>query len=146
LPGGKIGDVEEVLARYHHILADGPRPMLTKEGKALAQGVLSRKAGAAAVAGDPRIDHDTITGSDAGNIGAGVGNDSSPIGTENVWELERQAGKPAKGPKIEMVQRGGFEPNQHVTAVNDARSWNVGNVELREITVTASDQCFHPSG
>jgi hypothetical protein len=113
LPGGKIGDVEEVLARYHHILADGPRPMLTKEGKALAQGVLSRKAGAAAVAGD---------------------------------ELERQAGKPAKGPKIEMVQRGGFEPNQHVTAVNDARSWNVGNVELREITVTASDQCFHPSG
>jgi hypothetical protein len=136
--------MDEVLLRHHYVLADGPGSMFTKESKALAQRMLTRLARAAAIAGDPRIDHDTITRHDSRDIRTRLGSDSCSICTKHVGKRERKAREPAERPEIEVVQGGGLEPNQHLTTVADARARDLGNLELREITVTARDQRSHP--
>ena len=76
--------------------------------------MFARRAVLARVAREPGIDHDAIARRHVRHVAPGAFDDAGGVAAEDPGRNDRHAGEPLHDEEIEMIERGGGDPDAHV--------------------------------
>ncbi len=97
----------------------------------------------ARAAGHAGVEEHTVSFTHLHNPIPAGGHHAGSISAQNVWHGEVEPGKAAQGPKIQPIERRGFEIDQDIVGTPDVRGRHLYDLEPGEISVFVKRKRFH---